>query len=58
MTVLDQMSMPVLFVIVFVVLGMVVAGVLVGSRVLAARQDPPSGERARRWPHRRRRTHG
>lgn len=42
---LDQMSMPVLFVMVFVLLGVVTLGVLVGTRILAAHQPRPPGER-------------
>lgn len=39
---LDQMSMPVLFVVVFLVLGLAVVGLLVGARLLSARgQHPP-----------------
>lgn len=35
---LDQMSMPVLFVVVFVLLGLVTVGLLVGIRILGGRQ--------------------
>jgi len=36
----DQMSMPVLFVVVIVVLGLITVGLFLGIRILGARERP------------------